>query len=123
MRYSAAVRCPALAAPYRFSIESITIFLKSAATVGPRNVTDFLPSMNTGAAGVSPVPGSAHVLEDPILFLEDNGRLSPFLFHHRLQHAKEGIARNPSHAWNRQRTEMGHQGSQKLLDGDACHLN
>jgi hypothetical protein len=32
--------------------------LKSAATVGPRKVGAFLPSMRTGAAGTSPVPGS-----------------------------------------------------------------
>ncbi len=32
--------------------------LKSAARVGPRSVAAFLPSMKTGAVGVSPVPGS-----------------------------------------------------------------
>ena len=32
--------------------------LECCDTVGPRKVTAFLPSMNTGAAGASPVPGS-----------------------------------------------------------------
>src|SRR5215467_6758569 len=36
----------------------MTICLNSAATVAPRSVATFLPSMKTGAAGCSPVPGS-----------------------------------------------------------------
>jgi hypothetical protein len=36
---------------------AITIALNSVAMLGPRRVRNFLPSTNTGAAGVSPVPG------------------------------------------------------------------
>src|SRR5260363_352613 len=46
----------------------MTSALKSAAMVGPRNVRNFLPSTNTGAAGASPVPGR----EMPILACLDS---------------------------------------------------
>ena len=52
---SVAPRAPV---PQRRSMYSITICWKSAASVGPRSVAAFWPSMNTGAVGCSPVPGS-----------------------------------------------------------------
>ena len=45
-------------AAYRSTTYSCTRISKSSAIRSPRRVLAFLPSINTGAAGVSPVPGN-----------------------------------------------------------------